>query len=372
MDSAIVFIIKAFIASSIMTCYYWFFLRNTKLHTFNRFYLLLTLIVSIVIPFVSIELPANTVLYNNTVFKNLLATPDANATSTGLTVGGILFGLALMVTSILLIASLLKVLWIYRIKRSHTTVKMNGYDFIETELKEAPFTFLNNLFWRKGLPAGKNETEKILQHELTHIKQKHTYDKLCSQIIACVFWMNPFYWIIKKELTVIHEFIADSNTIEDGDVATFAHMLLQSHNEGRYLNPSNQFFQSPIKRRIVMLTKFESPSYSFLRRSMVVPVILCTVLGIACSKQDKPEQLTSEQRVEIKELAVPTQERERTGEATDETNMKLELIEKELPNMKLELMEKDLPHEVVVGKDSKKIIIKLKNGDEKVGIFTPK
>ena len=372
MDSFIVYIIKAFIASGIMTCYYWFFLRNTKLHTFNRFYLLLTLIVSIVIPFVSIELPANTVLYNDTVLNNLLTASGANSTSGGITATGILLGLALTVSSILLITLLLKVLWIYRIKRSHTTVKMNGYNFIETQLQQAPFTFLNNLFWKKGLPAGNNETEKILQHELTHIRQKHTYDKLCSQLIACIFWMNPFYWIIKKELAVIHEFIADSNTIENGDVATFAHMLLQSHNEGRYLDPSNSFFQSPIKRRIAMLTKLENQSYSFLRRTMVLPVIVCTLLGIACSKQDKPEQLTSEQRVEIEELAVPTQERERTGEATDETNMKLELIEKELPNMKLELMEKDLLHEVVVGKDARKIIIKLKNGDEKVGIFTPK
>lgn len=366
MDSFLLYIIKAFIASGIMTCYYWFFLRNTKLHTFNRYYLLLTLIVSLVIPFVSIELPVNTALYNNTVLNNLFAanqSADANPSSTGISVSGLLLGLALLVSATLLITLLLKVLWIYRIIRSHTTVKMSGYNFIETQLPQAPFTFLNNLFWKKGLPAGKNETEKILQHELTHIKQKHTYDKLCSQLIACAFWMNPFYWIIKKELTVIHEFIADSNTIEDGDVAGFAHLLLQSHNEGRYLDPSNSFFQSPIKRRIAMLTKLENSSYSFLRRSMVLPVIVCTLLGIACSKQkDKQEQLPAEQPVAAQQSANSTQQTELANEATDDQHITPELLNK------------DLPGKIIVnGKEVKQIKFQFKEGgEEKVAIFTPK
>ena len=361
MDSFISYIIKAFIASGIMTCYYWFFLRNTKLHTFNRFYLLLTLIVSLVIPFVSIELPVNAILYNNTYLNNLLADSDANSTSIGLTVAGILLGLALMVSGILLITLLLKVLWIYKIKRSHTTVKMNGYNFIETQLPQAPFTFLNNLFWKKDLPEGKKETEKILQHELTHIKQKHTYDKLFSQIIACVFWMNPFYWIIKKELTVIHEFIADSNTIEDGDVAAFAHMLLQSHNEGRYLDPSNSYFQSPIKRRIAMITKFESPNYSFLRRSMVVPVILCTMLGIACSKEkNKQQQIPAHQPVTTQESTNSTQQAEHAGAATDETPMPPELLNKDLSD-KI----------ILAGREAKKWKVQLLKNGERVTIVTP-
>src|SRR5215211_6224328 len=105
MESFISYVIKAFIASGIMTGYYWFFLRNTKLHTFNRFYLLLTLIVSLVIPFVSIELPVKTALYNNEFLNNLLpanaAASSADSASAGVTAGEILFGLALMVSSIL-------------------------------------------------------------------------------------------------------------------------------------------------------------------------------------------------------------------------------------------------------------------------------
>lgn len=352
MDSFISYIIKAVIASGIMTCYYWFFLRNTKLHTFNRFYLLLTLIVSLVIPFISIELPVATPIYNDDLFVS------TTTASTGVTLTEILFVLALIVSGILLTAFLLNVLWIYRIKRSHTTVKMSGYNFIETQLKQAPFTFLNNLFWKKGL----NETEKILQHELTHIKQKHTYDKLCSQLIACIFWMNPFYWIIKKELTVIHEFLADSNTIEDGDVASFAHMLLQSHNEGRYLDPANSFFQSPIKRRIAMLTKFESPSYSFLRRSMVVPVILCTLLGIACSKQkEKQDEIPAEQPVAAKQARPAATEPEHAGSTVTD--------EEPLPPEKLN---KDLSDKIIlVGKEAKKIKVQLVKDGKRQTVLTP-
>lgn len=360
MESVIAYILKAFIASGVMTCYYWLFLRNTKLHTFNRFYLLLTLAISLVIPFVSIKLPVNTDI--STVFNNL-PSADANSAPAGITLTGILAALALLVSGALLITLVLKVLWIYRIKRNHTTVKMHGYDLIETQLQQAPFSFLNNLFWRKGLPAGNNETEKILQHELTHIKQKHTYDKLFSQVIACLFWMNPFYWIIKKELTVIHEFIADSNTIESGDVASFAHMLLQSHNEGRYLDPSNSFFQSPIKRRIAMLTKFDSPRFSFLRRTMVVPVIVCTLLGIACSKKsDKEQQLPAEQPVAAQQAASAAQpDPAEDGKLIDADPITFESVN-----------EPGVDKTPAAGKKPQKVMIRLKDGTEKVAIFQEK
>jgi hypothetical protein len=108
--------------------------------------------------------------------------------------------------------------------------------------------------------------KKIFAHELTHIKEKHSYDKLFSQVLLCFFWINPFYWFIQKELNAVHEFIADSKTIEQGDTASLAKMLLQTHNEGRYLHPSHLFFNSYIKRRIIMLTKSKSDQYSGVRR----------------------------------------------------------------------------------------------------------
>jgi hypothetical protein len=156
---------------------------------------------------------------------------------------------------------------------------MPGYNLIETDLKQAPFSFLDNLFWRTNISMHEENGKKIFAHELTHIKEKHSYDKLFSQVLLCFFWINPFYWFIQKELNAVHEFIADSKSIQQGDTESFAIMLLQTHNEGRYLDPSHLFFNSSIKRRIIMLTTSKSVQYSWLRRLCALPIlVLVTIL----------------------------------------------------------------------------------------------
>lgn len=59
--------------------------------------------------------------------------------------------------------------------------------------------------------------------------------------MSSLFWVNPFYWLLQKELSTVHEFIADDVAIGDGDTEAFASMLLYAHNNGSYLSPSLSF-----------------------------------------------------------------------------------------------------------------------------------
>ena len=72
---------------------------------------------------------------------------------------------------------------------------------------------MNKIFWRDSISPHTANGRLILWHELAHVKQKHTYDKLVCQLQTCIFWMNPFYWLIQKELSMVHEFIADEQSI---------------------------------------------------------------------------------------------------------------------------------------------------------------
>jgi len=89
--------------------------------------------------------------------------------------------------------------------------------------------------------------------------------------------MNPFNWVIQKELVTIHEFIADESAVGDSNVEAFAKMLLQTHYGDHFLNPTHQFFYSSIKRRLTMLTKSTNTKYSYLRRVMVLPILIAAV-----------------------------------------------------------------------------------------------
>jgi N-acetylmuramoyl-L-alanine amidase len=106
------------------------------------------------------------------------------------------------------------------------------------------------------------------------VQQKHTHDKLFINIILLFLWCNPFYWLIRKEVNLIHEFIADKAAIEDNDTAAFAHMILQAAYPRQQFHLTNPFFYSPIKRRLSMLTKNNKSKVGYIGRVLVLPLLL--------------------------------------------------------------------------------------------------
>ena len=308
MAITIAFLLKSIFVSSLLLLNYYIALRNKQLHQYNRFYLLLSLVLPVVLPFLNINLysfrqyiPAGLSNLSTEIFAGYAILPQSL-----LPLEYIVFTIIIVICLIMLLILLSRVVWIYKAKNSHPIKRMDGYNVIETDLKQAPFCFLNNLFWRRSLSMCDENGEKIFVHELTHIQQRHTYDKLFAQIMLCFFWINPFFWLIQRELNQIHEFIADSKSIKDGDTESFARMLLQSHNEGLYLNPSHSFFHSSIKRRLIMITTSKNTQYSHLRRVLVLPIILVAMIVFACTKTSSETNLASTKMVANKETAITT------------------------------------------------------------------
>ena len=271
MEAIISYLVKAIISSGILTAYYWLVLRNKKFHQYNRYYLLLAVVCSLCLPLLHFRCFTMTHSpYSPVADLMTVVNPEPAVISPAPSFNGWRVFLAGAPLSMFLLGSLIfKMAGIYRLKKKYQAVRMIGFYFIETDLPQAPFSFMNLLFWRRSISVNEPDGERIFQHEWTHIREKHTYDKLFSQLAVCIFWMNPFYWIIQKELNMVHEFIADENTIDKGDSAAFARLLLRGHNGGRYLDPSHTFFHSPIKRRLTMITNNRSTTFSWWRRLLV-------------------------------------------------------------------------------------------------------
>jgi hypothetical protein len=305
MDAIATYIIKSIITSGILFGYYQVALRNKKFHSYNRFYLLGAVVISLVIPALNLKWYTIKAPQQLPLGSMLVSTTASAVTNNGFhfTTGAVLLACAVLVSVILLTVLLLKIVWIYNVKHKSKAQAMNGYTLIETPVKQAPFSFLDNLFWKQGTALDDSNGNKIFRHELTHIRQKHTYDKLFAQVVVCLCWMNPFYWLMQRELNMIHEFIADDGCINEGDTEAFALMLLQSHNEGRYLNPAHSFFHSPIKRRLIMITTSKHTPYSYARRVLALPltaVVLAMLSFTVGNAQTKDKVLQKE--VELKLL----------------------------------------------------------------------
>ena len=294
----ITYILKTILISGIFLAYYWIALRDKKFHFYNRFYLLTASIMSLVIPLLKFDwfIVEKPVLYSsNEIVQFILPISNVNESiqydwvDYSLVIAGIV---AIILFSILL----LNVIKIQLLKRKSDVTQMEGFDFINTNDDNAPFSFLNNLFWKQSISLQEEGGQQIFKHEITHIQQKHTWDRIYCQIITSIFWMNPFNWLIQKELVTIHEFIADESAVGDSNVEAFAKMLLQTHYGNHFLNPTHQFFYSSIKRRLTMLTKSTNTKYSYLRRVMVLPILIATVclVSIKVNASEKIEKTAKE------------------------------------------------------------------------------
>jgi TonB-dependent SusC/RagA subfamily outer membrane receptor len=115
--------------------------------------------------------------------------------------------------------------------------------------------------------------------------------------------MNPFNWIIQKELQNIHEFIADRDAVGTGEVDAFAKMLLRTYYGNHFLNPSHSFYYSSIKRRIIMLTTSNIPTYSYLRKVAVLPMLafILALFSIQLSAQEAKENKAEAQSIAAKQ-----------------------------------------------------------------------
>ncbi|MEI6586507.1 MAG: M56 family metallopeptidase [Sediminibacterium sp.] len=278
MTSLLLYTLKLSMLSGIFVGYYWLALRNKRFHYFNRFYLLASLVLSLIIPIIRFDWFAN----EKPVFIGSGETLDLMLGSTkqisnSISIGDICLQLFMVISIVLIALSGYHIFKIYRLKKQSPITKMEGFDLIQTNEESAPFSFLNNLFWKNTISFEEEGGKQIFTHELTHIQQKHTWDRLFTQLCCSIFWINPFCWVIQKELETIHEFIADEAAVGNENVEFFAKMLLQTHYGNHFFETKHSFFYSSIKRRLIMLTNNTNTRFSYLRRVMLLPLLLMSI-----------------------------------------------------------------------------------------------
>ena len=273
------YLLKVIICSGILFSYYHFALRNKLFHQWNRFYLLATIVLSLSIPCLQFNIWTSSnenAVANIQLLKAVYSADEyvaeINTSGTNLSMEQWSVIIYSCVSIVVLIVFILALVRIRSIVRSHLVMLIDDIRFVNTEEKDAPFSFLNYVFWNKQIELNSPSGEHIFQHELVHVREKHSFDKIFLQVILIGYWCNPFFWLIRKELQMIHEFIADKNSVGQSDAHAFAAMILQATYPKHYTYLTNQFFQSSIKRRLTMLTKKHNPKISYISRVLALPL----------------------------------------------------------------------------------------------------
>jgi hypothetical protein len=318
MEQLLPYIVKSVLVSGVLTAYYLIVLRNRRFHNYNRVYLLSVLVLSLLLPLLRIDWQP----FAGFDWQPFTLSGDAplgtfarQSGPTDIRTGASpLFALLLDLAVAVSLASVGLLTWrilqVYRLRRRQALHQMAGYTLVETNDPRAPFSFFSTLFWKQGAGLADPVNQKILNHELAHIRGMHSWDGLFARLANSVFWMNPFFWLIRKELTMVHEFIADAATGMEGDAEGFARMLLQSIYAGRIPEPVHAFFQSPIKRRLMMIDHVPEGhthtghthtgrGLALARKLLVLPVALAVVLVVSCSKTQAPAAMDAADQAKL-------------------------------------------------------------------------
>ena len=151
--------------------------------------------------------------------------------------------------------------------------KTPGFTFVETTRNIAPFSFFHYIVYNPSLYSA-TDLEAILAHEKAHCSQKHSFDILLSHLLTIVLWMNPISFLYRNTIRQNLEFLADSSaTREVPSKKSYQYALLKVSGQQLPLPIINQFYNSLIKKRIVMLQKSKSKKANFLKSALVLPAL---------------------------------------------------------------------------------------------------
>ncbi|PZR18935.1 MAG: hypothetical protein DI539_15835 [Flavobacterium psychrophilum] len=292
------FLIKSTVAMGVLLGLYYILFEREKMHRFNRFYLLSSLVFSLALPFVTIPiyveaeapvqpLPMEQALEfreqqipDNTFDAKTATEPPAPVVVKTVTEPRINYwpylgwGLYITIVLILTIRFLLNILHFYNTKRNNLTVSYKGTSLVLLNYNVMPHTFLGNIYVSKEEYDNKLIATELFTHELVHVKQFHTLDILFIEALKTLFWFNPLLYFYKKAIQLNHEFLADEKVIDDtANTIYYQKLLLERANVGKAFSLASNLNFSLTKKRFIMMTKTTNHTRSMILKLTSLPIL---------------------------------------------------------------------------------------------------
>ena len=211
-----------------------------------------------------------------------------------LTICTYLYYMGVLVMSLRFIIQLLSIL---RIRYQGKAIYLNGQRIISLPSEANPFSFFGWIFLY--LPGLKDESRgEILKHEQTHARQWHSMDVILCELINIVCWFNPFAWLIKTEIRLNLEYLADNKVAETtSDCKLYQYHLLNLVNKNVQTGLCNNFNVSHLKHRIIMMNKKRTHTAGRIKYALFVPLAAALLIAsnISCISSEKQEEISEKQ-----------------------------------------------------------------------------
>ncbi|MPR33445.1 TonB family protein [Salmonirosea aquatica] len=281
---------------------YWILLGRHTFFGWNRAYLLGALLLSLGLPMVQYPEAAPvmpTVAYAAATLPVAVSAPPAfvvySQSEEVMLSWPVLLWVVYTVGAMLLLVRLgLQFRTLFSFLQKGERIPMDGYMLVLLDDdRTGSFSFMKWIVINRTDYAENLDT--ILNHELVHVQQRHSWDILLVEVLRVVFWFNPVLILYKKSLQQIHEYLADRETAISRD--GYARFLMEYAFHTSVPDLTNQFFTSSfVKNRITMLYKNKNSKWALGKYLAIVPLV-GLVLMLTAARERVTDALGNNTRV---------------------------------------------------------------------------
>lgn len=285
----IAYLVESTLMLTALWLLYKLLLENEKMHRFNRAFLLLALVAGLTVPIISVETVRNKLFTEKpTVIVTGIASkssdlvqkaaefPSKRVKITNSSVDGIytsnsrdiayernfsfhlikelFYNFYVLVCLLLFIRMATGLYSYYKKGRENPAISLKPARLVLVEEPVPPHSFLKNIFVNKNQHQNGEISDQIIEHELTHVKQKHSLDILFIEVLKIIFWFNPIFYFYKKAIQANHEFLADESVLsKTNDPISYQNLLLENVQPSYKTNLSSSFNYALTKKRFLSL-----------------------------------------------------------------------------------------------------------------------
>lgn len=262
-------------------------LRKNKSFTFNRMWLMMSLLISALFPLIDFFPDQNVVspLRVQILPEFSAAMQIGKHEESQTLVSEWLFWLIYLSGCCWSIGKIIfEIISIRRITRNAKAV--NTRYFIITSQRFQAFSFFNRIYISEQL--NEIDKEKVLAHEMVHVQEKHSFDILIYRLINVLHWYSPLHSFFGKLLHENHEFSADRGAIQNPEITDqYAEVLIRmSTVKSRGLIHTFNSSESIKNRLKMMYNKTNSSKVGFRKLAFVLVPFASAAIMMACSAEE--------------------------------------------------------------------------------------
>lgn len=301
METLIAYVLKVNIALIIFYLLYIALLKKDTFFAFRRYFLLAAIVFSFVYPFVAVSAWGNLISFEKPqkhTVQVLVEEPSFAVIADDLQVAEPVDKISINWWQVLLytlpagfIFFFARFIWqlasILHIKHKSSRKNIDGIKIFDLHDEITPFSFFRWIFIHIDSHSD-TEIKQILLHEQTHARQWHSVDVVLMELLCVFFWWNPITWLMKQEIAINLEYLADNDVLRKGiNSRDYQYHLLRLTYHQNTTQIVNNFNVSQLKQRITMMNKTKSPAQKLVKYLIALPLALLLVAGNSVYAQDK-------------------------------------------------------------------------------------